>query len=118
MQQFTENLRQRVEQLGLTLAAAARRVDLSERRFANYANGDREPDLATLVKIASMLDTTPDRLLGVDEQAGVASDESAKLRQQLAADVRALDLKALRLTVGIVRTVIEHQLDGRPKKTS
>jgi hypothetical protein len=74
--------------------------------------------LATLVKIASMLNTTPDIVLGVNEQAGAAPDESAKLRQQLAADVRALDLNVLRLTVGIVQTVIEHQLDGRPKKKS
>lgn len=38
-------------------------MGLSERRFGNYVGGRREPDLATLVKIASTLDTSPNGLL-------------------------------------------------------
>ncbi len=115
MKVFTENLRRRVEKLGLSLAEAARRIGLSERRFANYAVGAREPDLATLLRIAEKLDTTPDRLLGV-ETDGAELDEKAMLRQQLAADARALDVKSLRLSVSLMRTIIEHQQGERPKR--
>jgi transcriptional regulator with XRE-family HTH domain len=42
----------------------ARRAGLSERRYGNYVSGRREPDLATLVRIASVLAMTPNDLLG------------------------------------------------------
>lgn len=44
-------------------AEVARRAGLSERRYGNYVSGRREPDLATLVRIASVLATTPNDLL-------------------------------------------------------
>ena len=109
MKAFTENLRKRVDELGLSLAEAARRCGLSERRLANYATGDREPDLATLVKIAETLDTTPDALLGIGNRVDIGDDERALLRQQLAADARPLDANTLRLVVRLVRTVAEHR---------
>lgn len=62
---FANNLRKRAEELGISNAEAARRADLSERRYGNYVSGRREPDLATLVRIAQILETTPDVLLGV-----------------------------------------------------
>ncbi len=112
MKVFTNNLRRRVEDLGLSLAEAARRCGLSERRLANYAAGTREPDLATLVKIAETLNTTPDALLGVGGPPDALDDERAVLREQLAADARPLDASALRLVVGLVRTVVEHRRSG------
>ena len=54
--------------LGISNAEAARRADLDERRYAHYTAGRREPDLATLVKIAERLGTTPDTLLGVERK--------------------------------------------------
>lgn len=117
MKVFTDNLRRRVDQLGLSLAEAARRCGLSERRLANYAAGAREPDLATLVRIAETLDTTPDALLGI-ERVSEANDECSVLRKQLAADARPLDANTLRLVVGLVRTVVEHQRRDRPKRGS
>lgn len=65
MELFANNLRQRAEQLGLAHAEVARRAGLSERRYGNYVSGRREPDLATLVRIAQVLETTPNNLLGV-----------------------------------------------------
>ena len=79
------------------------------------AAGSREPDLATLVRIAETLDTTPNHLLGIEPEAASIADERGKLRQQLAADARTLDARALRLTIGLVRTVIEHH-GGRTKR--
>ena len=65
METFANNLRKRAEELGISNAEAARRADLSERRYGNYVSGRREPDLATLVRIAQVLQTTPDALLGL-----------------------------------------------------
>ena len=108
MKVFTDNLRKRVDELGISLAEAARRCGLSERRLANYAAGSREPDLATLLKIAETLDTTPNDLLGVGTTPDTG-DERTVLRVQLAADVRPLDAGTLRLVVGLVRTIVEHR---------
>ncbi len=68
MDLFASRLRQRTAELGISHAEAARRSGLSERRFSNYVSGIREPDLATLVRIAEALQTTPDVLLGVAEK--------------------------------------------------
>jgi transcriptional regulator with XRE-family HTH domain len=59
MDTFAKRLRERAEQLGISNAEAARRAGLDERRYAHYASGRREPDLATLVKIADTLGTHP-----------------------------------------------------------
>jgi transcriptional regulator with XRE-family HTH domain len=64
MDSFAKNLRRRAEELGISNAEVARRARLTERRYGNYVSGRREPDLATLVRIARVLETTPDALLG------------------------------------------------------
>ncbi len=64
MQSFAENLQARAQQLELSNAEVARRAGLTERRYAHYVAGTREPDLATLVRIAETLKTTPNHLLG------------------------------------------------------
>lgn len=59
MDAFCRNLKNRTEELGISNAEAARRSGLSERRYAHFVSGDREPDLATLVRIADALGVTP-----------------------------------------------------------
>lgn len=66
---FAKRLRERAKQLGISNAEAARRIGLDERRYAHYASGRREPDLATLVNIAEILGTNPNWLLGIAEKA-------------------------------------------------
>ncbi|MFG1424389.1 helix-turn-helix domain-containing protein [Roseixanthobacter liquoris] len=68
MDLFAANIRARAAQLGISNAEAARRAGLNERRYAHYISGAREPDLATLVRIAKALGTTPDALLGVKRE--------------------------------------------------
>ncbi len=70
MEAFASNLRARTVELGITQADVARRAGLSERRYSNYVTGRREPDLATLVRIATVLRTTPDRLLSFGTSEG------------------------------------------------
>ena len=65
MDTFANNLRKRAAELGISNAEAARRSGLSERRYSHYVSGIREPDLATLVRVAQTLQTTPNDLLGV-----------------------------------------------------
>ncbi len=59
MESFASNLKQRAVDLGLSNAEVARRAGLTERRYGNYITGRREPDLATLVRIASVLESSP-----------------------------------------------------------
>lgn len=66
METFAKKLKEQAVLLGISNAEAARRVGLDERRYAHYTTGRREPDLATLVRIAEGLGTTPNALLGVE----------------------------------------------------
>ena len=68
MDLFASRLRERAAELGMSHAEAARRSGLSERRYSHYVSGIREPDLATLVRIAKTLQTTPNFLLGVGDK--------------------------------------------------
>lgn len=68
MEILSKRLRERAKQLGISNAEAARRVGLDERRYAHYVSGRREPDLATLSRIADELGTTPNWLLGVSAE--------------------------------------------------
>jgi transcriptional regulator with XRE-family HTH domain len=65
MDTLAKKLKERAEQMGISNAEAARIVGLDERRYAHYASGRREPDLATLLKIGKALNVAPNWLLGV-----------------------------------------------------
>ncbi|MCE8006162.1 MAG: helix-turn-helix transcriptional regulator [Aestuariivita sp.] len=67
MEVFSINLRNRAAGLGISNAEVARRSGLSERRYAHYVSGDREPDLATLIRIANALAATPNQLLRLED---------------------------------------------------
>ena len=67
MELFANSLRKRAAKLGISNAEAARRSGLSERRYSHYVSGIREPDLATLLRIAEALQATPNDLLGVGD---------------------------------------------------
>lgn len=68
MESFAANLKKRARELGLSSAEVARRAGLTERRYGNYITGRREPDLATLVRIATVLESSPNALLNFDEK--------------------------------------------------
>jgi transcriptional regulator with XRE-family HTH domain len=67
-------------------------VGLSERRYAHYVTGTREPDLATLVRIATILETTPNDLLGVGPEPN--RSKRTLLRDRLPAATNAMDDRA------------------------
>lgn len=93
---FSLRLRKRAEVLGLTSAEIARRLGLSERRYSNYVTGNREPDLAMLVRIAKALATTPNELLGIAEM-GIPPPKNSELLERLSIAARALRTGELEL---------------------
>lgn len=112
MQSFANMLRKRTDELGLSYAEAARRAGLSERRFGNYLAGIREPDLATLCRIADALGASPNDLL--DFRSDGESMENAA-RQRLHAAVEALPDDALDLVLIQLDAIV---VDGRKRASS
>ncbi|MEZ2127620.1 MULTISPECIES: helix-turn-helix domain-containing protein [unclassified Sinorhizobium] len=90
METFSSNLKKRAEQLGISNAEVARRVGLSERRYGNYISGTREPDLATLVKISSVLVMSLDELLSNNLEKRPVSAKR-KLQDRISSAAEALD---------------------------
>ncbi len=97
MDALAKTLRTRAEQLGLSHAEIARRIGISERRYAHYVAGRNEPDLATLIRIATVLQTTPNELLGFGPEA--KRSKRALLRDRLNAAAGAMDDRELEITV-------------------
>jgi transcriptional regulator with XRE-family HTH domain len=96
---FGTNLRKRALELNISNSEAARRCGLGERRYHSYVTGDREPDLATVVRIARALITTPNALLGVADELCVPASPGQVLRQRLRSAANALDEPTLELAV-------------------
>jgi transcriptional regulator with XRE-family HTH domain len=112
MKVFGERLKQQAQNLGISNAEAARRAGLAERRFNNYCNDEREPDLRTLVNIAKALETTPDVLLGVHDQPKRGPREV--LLDRLSSAARALSQSELEI-VTIQTEALASRVSGKPK---
>ena len=97
MEALARALRTRAKGLGLSHAAIARRIGVSERRYAHYVTGRNEPDLATLVRIAKALQTSPNDLLGF--AAETKRSKRTLLRDRLNAAAEAMDDRELEITV-------------------
>ncbi len=107
MNQFATRLRQRAKELGISNSEAARRSGLSEQRYGHYIRGFREPRLATLVRIAAALETTPDALLGV----GSTPQQSRRglLRDRLNSAVGPLREQDLELLILLTEALAQHR---------
>ena len=97
MDALARALRTRAKGLGLSHAAIARRIGVSERRYAHYVTGRNEPDLSTLVRIAKALQTSPNELLGF--AAETKRSKRSLLRDRLNAAAEAMDDRELEITV-------------------
>jgi transcriptional regulator with XRE-family HTH domain len=99
MRTFAEALRERAEELGLSGAEVARRSGLTVSRYGNYVAGVREPDLATLSRIARVLESTPNDLLTFKTGPTTTNQKTI---EQIVAAARLLpeaDLKAILVQV-------------------
>lgn len=106
MQQFGNNLRRRAKELGLTDAEVARRAGISERRYGFYVTGDREPDLATLLRISDILQADTDRLLRAWDEAEPSKTD--RLRAQIQSSAAALPGDRLQLLADVAATFAAH----------
>jgi transcriptional regulator with XRE-family HTH domain len=101
MEPFATNLRRRAELLGITNAEVARRAGLTDRRYGNYVTGRREPDLSTLVRIATVLSISVDELIGMTPEKDVKTTEEI-FQERINSALRALKAEDLsRLAVMI-----------------
>ena len=111
MEQFSISIRKRAKELGLSNAEVARRAGLTERRYGNYVTGRREPDLATFLRIAEALGSTPDQLLVPNDVAAVAAS-----REQLLADLNqemaGLAVEHLAVFMDLARALRQRQSRG------
>lgn len=99
MKTFATNLRARAKELGLSNAEVARRIPgMTERRYAHYITARTEPDLASLIKIAEVLRTTPDSLLGVGDAKRQQSRLST-MKERLALAADSMNARELEQTV-------------------
>jgi transcriptional regulator with XRE-family HTH domain len=98
MRTLASKLRRRAKELGISNSEAARRIGLSAARYGHYIRGQREPDLVLLVRIASVLGTTPNALLGVNERKPDKTHR-ASLLERLKAAASAMTDDELTITV-------------------
>ncbi|MBQ7977432.1 MAG: helix-turn-helix transcriptional regulator [Clostridia bacterium] len=64
MNKFGERLRAERESINLTRNELAKRLNVSVRTISYWENGQRECDFDTLIKLATILETSTDYLLG------------------------------------------------------
>lgn len=62
------NIKKKRIEKGMTQEKLAQSCEISRQRVTNYEIGIREPNIATLKKLASALECTVDELLEDDEQ--------------------------------------------------
>ena len=55
-------------ELGLTQMQMAEKLKISQRAYAHYEAGDREPPLAIIKKICRLFDVSADYLLGLSDE--------------------------------------------------
>jgi transcriptional regulator with XRE-family HTH domain len=106
MEAFASNLRKRADELGISNAEVERRAGLSERRYGNYISGRREPDLATLVRIATVLGVSPNELLSFGTGPAKRS-QAASARDRIETAAQALDLDDLNRVAIMIEALAE-----------
>ena len=61
---FPQRLKKLRKEKGLTQKELGERLGVKQNTFTNWENGKREPNLSTILKLAEILETTTDDLLG------------------------------------------------------
>lgn len=109
MKGFGEALRDRAEALGISSREVARRCGLEYGRYGNYVANKREPDLATLVKIARVLGTSPNSLLNFGADDAVPPPDMARLLSAF----NGLDAEGRELAAALVEMLAERLAQNR-----
>jgi transcriptional regulator with XRE-family HTH domain len=108
MQVFAQRIRERARELGLSDAEVARRAGLSERRYGYYATGEREPNLATLIRICEVLAASPNDLL-LSEGEPPPQSARDRLLARISAATDNLSLGDLELAASLVECLTAYR---------
>ena len=108
MQVFAQRIRERARELGLSDAEVARRAGLSERRYGYYATGEREPNLATLIRICEVLAATPNDML-LPEGKPPAQSGRDRLLARITAAADSLNPTELDLAACLIECISAHR---------
>ena len=65
---FNENLKIAREKRGLSQKEVAEGIGVAKSTYSLYESGNREPNVQTIKKIADILNTSADELLGINEE--------------------------------------------------
>lgn len=66
-ERFNENLKWARERKGLSQKEVAESIGVAKSTYSLYESGNREPNVQTIKKIADVLNTSADKLLGLDD---------------------------------------------------
>ena len=125
MSTFSEQLRKYRIKKGLTQQELASLLNINRVSYARWENNSREPNLETIVKLAKILDTTTDNLLGqtiysridsprflddfdVSDIKQFSKEELDKLKWAIMFEVTNNKVKALRLKDDLI---LKYHLD-------
>jgi transcriptional regulator with XRE-family HTH domain len=111
MEEFAKRLRERARELGLSDAEVARRAGLSERRYGYYATGEREPNLATLVRICEVLAATPNDMF-LPEGKPPAQSGRDRVLARITAAAERLSLADLELAACQLECLLAYRQSG------
>lgn len=62
-----KNLKKARENIGLTQKELAKKIFVTSKTIFNYENGEREPDLKTLIQLSKVLNVPIDYLIGIKD---------------------------------------------------
>lgn len=97
---------------GMTQKMLSNSLGVTENAVSNWVKGKREPSIATIEKMVSLLDCTADDLLGIQREAG---SEPKRLPYviELKGDISQLQeaLIGLEAQIDTITKKLEHILD-------
>lgn len=76
-----ENLKKARKAKGLTAEQLAKKLNYSKSTINGYEQGNREPDIETLMKISKLLDCSVDYLIGNEQGITISKKEYESLIQ-------------------------------------
>jgi transcriptional regulator with XRE-family HTH domain len=89
--------------MGWTDVQVARRLGVSQGRYSSWVNDVHEPDYATLVRIAAVLQVSTDEILGV--YAADGPDTDSALRDRALVALRTMSGQDLSRAVAVLETL-------------
>lgn len=88
MSKFSENLKKLRIRNGYTVVELAKKLEISESSYRNYENGRQEPVVTTLYKMANVLHTDFNGLLGGEY---VSNSEVSRVLEEVIKDLKDLE---------------------------